>query len=332
MRSAAFLLVLGLWACSPEEAAPPPSNANAIPLPRLAGVDSDVVAAIEAARAAVAQDPSGENWGRLGNRYFVHDFLAEAAQCFAHAEELEPTRPVWPYRRGLCSIDDDPAEAEQHLARALLALDDHAPAHENYAHVLARLGREDEALAHYERASALDPRAPQPETGLGQIYLARGELEAARTHLEAALQRDPRHGEAHTAVAQVYFGLGREKEAQAHAELSRTLPQTSRREDVYANPSVPPTGARARTRMGKLLERQKQFDQALEQYRSALASNPDYYAARAGLAALLNRLGRSDEAVEVLREGERRNPDSAQVREDLQRLLDGKGLEARGEE
>jgi tetratricopeptide (TPR) repeat protein len=246
------LLALGLAACGEDAAPPAPAaaaSAHGIPALPLAGVDPDVVAAIESARAEVERDAtSGDAWGRLGNRLFVHDFLPQAAECFARAEVLDPERYVWTYRRGLCLLDADPAEAVVHLERALASLDDHAPAHETYALALVALGRPDEAMPHFERASALDPTAPQADTGIGQVLLARGELEAARVHLEEALRRDPRHAEAHVALAQVYLGLGREADAQRHAELSRGLPETSRREDVFGSPTLPPAGARARTK------------------------------------------------------------------------------------
>ena len=326
LAGAAGLLGWLALACAraPEAPAPP---AAAFPAPNLAGVDPDVVAAVEAAQAEVRAAPSAETWGRLGNRYFVHDFLPEAERCFARAEELDPERVVWTYRRGLCSIDDDPSEAALHLARALEKLEDHAPAHENYAHVLMRLGRDDEAEQHYRRASALDPRSAQAETGLGRLALMRGDFAAARAHLEAALARDERHGEAHSALAQACLALGDEPGAQRHAALSRTLPQASKREDVYATPSVTPAGARWRTRHGRQLERQKRPEEAAEQYQIALKSNPDYYAARSSLAALLVRQGQRDQAVELLREGERRAPESAQIRQDLARLLSEGTLE-----
>lgn len=326
-RLALALAALLAVACSAETPAVPSAAADALPVPDLAGVDPDVVAAIETALAAVRTEASADAWGRLGNRYFVHDFLPEAERCFARAEELDPGRVAWTYRRALCSIDANPAEAAVHLARALVQLEEHAPAHENYAHVLTRLGRDAEAEEHYRRASALDPRSAQAETGLGRLALARGDFAAARAHLEEALRRDARHGEAHSALAQACLALGDEAGAREHAALSRTLPQASRREDVYATPSVAPAGARARTRFGRQLERQQKPEEAAEQYRIALRGNPDYYFARVSLAALLARQDRRDEAVELLREAQRRTPDSAQVRRDLERLLAGGTLE-----
>jgi len=288
-------------------------------------VEREVAEAITAARGAVLREPlSGKAWGRLGDHYFVHDFMSPAAQCYARAEELDPESLLWPYRLGFSLAKDHPDLAAAPLERSLRSLDNHAPAHEVYASVLARLGRSDEAIEHYTRAGQLDPARAQAETGLGLIYLSRGEFEAARAHLEAALARDERSVEAHVALAQACLALGMAKKAQRHAELSRTLPQARPEADVMASPNLPPTGARARTRFGQHLEERKRPEEAAEQYRAALRSNPDYYLARRSLANLLVAQGRRDEAVELLREAERSNPTFEEVKKDLAKLLASK--------
>lgn len=315
-RSAVFAAALALGGCRPE------LQPDEIPLPSLAHVDPDVVEAITAAREAVARDPrSSESWGRLGDRYFVHDFMGEAAKCYSKAEELDPSRSVWPYRLGWSLVNSHPDQAVAPFERSLRTFGSYAPAHEAYASVLVRVGRTDEAIEHFSRASELEPKAPHAETGLGLISLSRGDLDAARAHLEEALARDEKHVEAHVGLAQVYLALGLEQEAMHHAELSRTLPQTSRRQDPFGSPDLPPAGARARTKFGKQLEKQGKDEQAAEQYRLGLRSNPNYYSARLSLAKLLIRQGRRDEAIELLREAERLDPAFEQVRQDLKRLL-----------
>ena len=316
-RSCALLvLVLALATCHRG------SGAETIPLPSLIDVEPEVAEAITPARAAVLPEPeSGKAWGRLGDHYFVHDFLAQAAQCYARAEELDPESFLWPYRLGFSLLKDHPELAAAPFERSLPSLDNQASAYEVYASVLARLGRSDEAIESYARASRLDPARPQAETGLGLIYLSRGDFETARAHLEAALARDERHVEAHVALAQVCLALGLEKKAQRHAEISRSLPQARPEADVMATPNLPPLGARARTRFGKDLEERQQVEEAAEQYRAALRSNPDYYLARRSLANLMVAQGRRDEAVELLREAERSNPSFAEVKRDLAKLL-----------
>lgn len=316
-RCALPLLALAALACHHE------APALAVPMPPVEGADPDIVQAVTAARAEVLRDPgSSEAWGKLGDRCFVHEFLDEAAQCYARAEELDPARYVWAYRLGWCLLNNHPEQALAPLERSLRSLDDHAPAHEVYAHVLVRLGRTDEAIAHLARASQLDPRSPHAETELGLIWLARGDLGRARAHLEAALARDERHVEAHVGLAQVLLALGLEKEAKVHSDLSRTLPQANPRRDPFASPGVTPAGARARTQLGKQLERQGRREEAAEQYRIVLRTNPAHYAARLSLAKILAKQGRRDEAVELLREAERSNPDFEQIHEDLEKLLE----------
>ena len=329
-RQVAWLvpLLAGATACgdnAPVDATPDERPAQQdtldVPLPRLSDVDPDVVRAIEAARSEVVEQPDvASTWGRLGNRYLVHDFLAEARECFQRAEELDPERIVWTYRQGLCLIDEDPAEAARYFELSLRDLSEHAPAHEHLAHVLFRLGRLDEALDHYRIASDLDPDVPDGFAGLGQVYLARGELEAAREALETALERNPRFPAAHVGLAQVYLGLDQADRAREHAEAARMLPNESRRHDLYGNPSVEPAGARARTQFGRQLERRGEHEKALEQYRIAVESNPDFYAARWNMASLLTKLGRKEEGLALLREGQERNPALDQIRRDLERL------------
>ena len=325
--SAIPVLVLTVAACHPR------SRAVEIPSPSLAHVEPEVVEAITAAREALLREPeSGKAWGRLGDHYFVHDFLAPAAECYSRAEELDPESFLWPYRLGSSLLKDHPELAAAPLERSLRSLDNYAPAHVVYASVLVRLGRSEEAIEHYTRASRLDPKDPAAETGLGLIHLSRGDFATARQHLEAALARDEKHVEAHVALAQVYLALGLDKMAQRHADLSRALPQPTLEWDAIATPNLPPAGARARTRYGKHLEEQARPEEAAEQYRAALRSNPDYYLARHSLADLLVGQGRRDEAIELLREAERSNPSFEAVRKDLAKLLGSKERLGSGEE
>jgi tetratricopeptide (TPR) repeat protein len=310
-----LLLLLPALGCAPAP------ERLAIPTPPLEDVEPDVVEAIRSAQAEVERDPSsGKAWGRLADRYFLHAFLEQAIPCYRRADELDPGSFVWAYRLGWCLINSRPEQALEPLERSLRSLERYAPAHEVYAQALAKVGRSDEAIEHLTLASQLDPASPHAESGLGLILLARGEHERARTHLEQALARDPRHVEAHVALAQVYLALGQPKKAQQHAELSRGLPQASRREDVWASPNLPPAGARARTRYAKQLEKQGKVDEAAEQYRLALRSNPVYYSARRGLAQILVDQGRRAEAIELLRQAEELNPAFEQVRKDIARL------------
>src|SRR5437899_2943389 len=68
------------------------------PILNLTGAEPVVAEAIEAARTSVAANPrSASAWGRLGMVLHAHDYLAEAARCYAQAEKLDSHDPRWPY-------------------------------------------------------------------------------------------------------------------------------------------------------------------------------------------------------------------------------------------
>jgi Tfp pilus assembly protein PilF len=321
-RLACWPAILVAFACSPD--APDGGEAaseDGIPTPDLTNVDPDVVRAIAAERAALEADlDSASAWSKLGTRYFVHEFEDAAALCLARAEELEPDKGMWPYRRGWTLFDHHPDQALGAFQRALMTLESYAPAHEAVGRTLIRLGRSDEAFASFERATELDPESAFAETGLGQIELERGAFEEARVHLEEALERDPKHTEAHIALAQVYLALGRIEDAKRHAERSRQLPQTTVRRDLLASMSASPAGVRARTRSGLQLENQGRPKQAAEQFRIVLESDPHYYFVRKRLADILVRQGQREQALELLRAGLELNPSSAEIQRDLAAL------------
>jgi len=316
----AWPLALFLAACNPDTPDPSASN-HGIPTPDLEHVDPDVVRAIEKERAALeANLGSATAWGRLGTRYYVHEFEDEAALCLARAEELEPDKGMWPYRRGWALFDHHPEETLSAFERALTMLENYAPAHEALGRTLIRLGRSEEAYASFARATELDPESAFAETGLGQIELERGEFEKARIHLEQAIERDPRHTEAHIAIAQAYLALGRNEDARRHAERSRKLPPTTVRRDILAAMSAPPAGVRARTKSGLQLANQGHLDEAAAQFRIVLESDPHYYFVRKRLADILVGQGQRAEALELLRSGLELNPGSAEIQRDIAAL------------
>lgn len=338
-RGAIAALLAGVVACGgepkdrapssnePEEHTGTPTEGS-VPLPNLARVDPDIVRAVEEARAGVLAAPeASEAWAGYGDRLSVHQFLTEAAAAYARAEELDPTERLWPYRLGWALFNADPEGARAAFERALPRLDDYAPMHESYAQVCFRLGDAETARTHFERAAALDARDPWAPTGLGQIALATGDFEGARAHFEQALERSPDHTEAHIGLAQALHALGRPEEARRHADRSRALPQVSMRRDVLGQPILPPAGARARAENGRALERAKKFEEALAEYRIAVASDPHYYVARRRLAMLLRRRDRVAEAEALLLEALELDPGPeavAAIEADLDKVRGGR--------
>jgi Tfp pilus assembly protein PilF len=103
-----------------------------------------------------------------------------------------------------CAESGDLNDAEDLFRRALAQADPRDPStgplHQEYAMVLARLGREYDAGPHYERAVALALKAHGDESNtavvvaryfLGEHYLRMGDADSARRVVASSLEASP---------------------------------------------------------------------------------------------------------------------------------------------
>jgi TolB-like protein len=104
--------------------------------------------------------------------------------------------------------------AESHYIRALEIDPDDVEAHQQYAELLAAVGREDEALRSARRAVALDPTSAVRLIDLGLILYLNARIEEAVLQLELAIVRDPDLAPAYTSLALAQMALGDVAEAE----------------------------------------------------------------------------------------------------------------------
>jgi hypothetical protein len=97
--------------------------------------------------------------------------------------------------------------------RWLLTRGEDARVRYNLGNVLMRRGRDQAAIAEYERALALDPRFAPAHGNLANLLVARGDLVGALAHYQAALATGPETPDTHIGVAGVLSRLGRPREA-----------------------------------------------------------------------------------------------------------------------
>ena len=91
----------------------------AVPAVPTEGLDPEVAAAIDEARAAVVARPrSAAAWGHLGLVLFAQDMYVPCVAPLAEAERLDAKDPRWPYFRGLALILQQPDEGIVLLERA----------------------------------------------------------------------------------------------------------------------------------------------------------------------------------------------------------------------
>jgi tetratricopeptide (TPR) repeat protein len=189
----------------------------------LVDADPAVIAAIEKACANVRQTPrSPSAWGKLAALLTAFNYRAEALDCFAEAERLDPSDPRWPYHRGVLLLLDDPKKAIPCLRRAVECGDRLEATHLRLSEALFSLGQFDEAEAEFLRCP--EQNHPRVQLGLGRIALRRERWEDAQKHLEAASRDRQSARSAAAALADFYQRRGEETKAADYRGRLERLP------------------------------------------------------------------------------------------------------------
>ena len=107
----------------------------------------------------------------------------------------------------------DPESARRLVAKVQLEDPDHAGAHSGRGGALVQLGREEEALVAYERATQLAPDVVEPFFERSKLHFQREEYSFAMQGLQMVLKRDPNNVEALYMKGQLMHMLGNFKGA-----------------------------------------------------------------------------------------------------------------------
>ncbi|MDP2660532.1 MAG: tetratricopeptide repeat protein, partial [Dehalococcoidia bacterium] len=207
--------------------------------------------------------------------------------------------------------------AETRYAQALDSWPDLAEVHNNYAVLLAGLGRSQEAEQHYQQALKLDPDNDESRYMYGRLLAERFRPQPAEEHHRRALKRnrdnprvhfdygvllvaqrmlpeaeeqyrlaiklDPDYAKAHNNYAVLLADQGRPQEAEQHFQQALKLD---------------PDDAEAHVNYATLLRQQGRLQEADLQYVRALKLDPDLHEAHYEHAMILAKQGRLQEADE----------------------------------
>ncbi|RMH23523.1 MAG: tetratricopeptide repeat protein [Acidobacteria bacterium] len=260
-------------------------------------------------------------FGALGMLYHAHQ-LAAAEPCYRNAAELAPEDVRWPYYLALLALEDGRfADAVAGFAAVVERRSDDVAALLRLGTALRELGRLEEARATFERVLALDSAAAAAaEDGLGRTALAAGDLPAAIAHLERALALQPAARRLHALLAQAYRKLGDGERAAAHAGLYGPG------EVVFPEPRVAALRAAAAGADFHLVAGDRalaagHLEAARESYRRALAAEPANARAERGLGAVYEGLGELEEARRHFAAAVELEPRNPRYRHALARLL-----------
>lgn len=154
-------------------------------------------------------------------------------------------------------------------------------AHNNIATSLARNGRVDEAIAHFNRTFELNPGHDDAHYNLANVFRRLGRVDEAIVEYEKAVAINPRNALAHYNLAAMLGQKGRVDEALAHYEKSV---------------AINPRNVDAQYNLANSLLRHGRLDEAVVHYNKTLELSPNNAAAHNNLANTLRQMGRTDEA------------------------------------
>jgi tetratricopeptide (TPR) repeat protein len=238
---------------------------------------------------------------------FVAGDMSEAAQYFTAANSLKPLSEADSFTWAMALVKLGSGDASR---RVLSNLHTANPGNSLYIYWLAKIDyserRYAEAVVKLQQALKLDPDSARIWDSLGLAYDMQGRMEEAQRAFEKAvalnraLQRPspwPPHN-----LGYLLLRVGRPIEAEAH--LRESLQYESTLVD-------------ARYHLGRALEKQQRYQEAVEQYRLAVAGDLSATDACYSLALLYRKLNRDSDSVAMFAEYKRRKKISASALADI---------------
>lgn len=260
--------------------------------------------AAEAAQRAVSLDSADvEAWSALSFSRFQQSRYQESIVAGLRVLEADPSQHLLLNNLGFISFyRGDYVDAVRWAMRAVEARPDWAPPRTLIGLTLAEMGENELALAWLDSAHEVQPGWPPTRAFVVQVHLAAGHIDQAVEAAEGLLAIGPRSPVNIMAAVEVELARG---DVERSAQLLREL--YSRTPDF-----MPPFGLSARTRLGLILLRLGEVEEARELMTAASAiaqteveSGNESKSYRLELAAIEEALGNSQNALAWLDEAYR---------------------------
>ncbi len=253
-----------------------------------------LVEAVECAQRAVALRPDWpEAHYNLGQAYMHQQRYENAADSYREALRQRPDYAEAGNHLGYALLQcDRPAEAANGLQRVLDRHPDFAEAHNNLGAALLDLSRHDEAIDRFRVALRIRPDCPGARNNLARALIPQGRPEAALEVCDETLRNDPADPAACVVKAKALDRLRRYREAcellrsllesraprpEAAAAFARFAHHVDRMEETVdwlegllrSADLAPRERESLHFALGRLYDRQREFDRAFPRFRSA---------------------------------------------------------------
>jgi Flp pilus assembly protein TadD len=238
--------------------------------------------------------------------------LREAISHYGRTLELEPSRADAHHNLGIALMaNGEPEQAIRHYRQALERAPERPGVHHALAIALAFQHRTKDAIEHYRRALEQEPRDADAHHNLAVALAAEGELAEAVQHYREALALDPGRPDAMRNL-EVTLGF----------QTARAAGQAQQPTLSPASPALESADLHdAYYERGLALASQGSMAEATQQYRQALALEPDDADVHYALGIALELLHRDTEAVLHYRQALREAATRADVHNSLAWIL-----------
>jgi tetratricopeptide (TPR) repeat protein len=267
----------------------------------------------------------GALYGLTGQIYHAYSFNSPAKECYLNASRLAPKEFSWVYLLGkLNEREGSVPQAINYYNAAAQLRPDYLPLFVSLGNIYLQLNRLDQAEANFRRALEIDENVAAAYYGLGQAALSKRSYADAARYLEKALSLAPESNRLHYALAMAYRGLGKMDQVQSHLALGGTVgvrvsdPLVDGLQDLVK-------GARLHLIRGRAALEARRFSEAADQFRKAIAAQPDSLPAHINLGAALSQTGDLAGALEQFEEALRLDPNHPDAHYNLGLLLSQSG-------
>ncbi len=272
-------------------------------------------------KAGISDKELSEAFGTTGKLYHSYNLAEPAIACYENAKSLAPNDYRWPHYLGRLYKDNtDLKQAAVNFGAVMSLKPDYVPAIVAMAEVNQSQNFYELAEPLFQEALSKDRSNTAAIAGLGKIALAKRDYATASRQLEAALALSPSATELFYPLAQAYRGQGNLAEAQQALDKRGT--GTVRVNDpLIAELRGLATGSRTHLIRGGQLVQAQRYKEAIEEFRLAVAVDPNDATIRLNLGSTFAQLGQRQEAREQLTEAVRLEPNNAKAHYNLAMVL-----------
>jgi tetratricopeptide (TPR) repeat protein len=232
-----------------------------------------------------------EAYGTMGEIYQAYALVMPAQECYLNASRLSPKDFRWIYL--LAKLDQQEGRADEAVLRYLIARalrPEYVALPVNLGNIYLQQNRLAEAKEIFQAALEIEPNNPAANYGLGQVALSARSYAEAVDHFEKALAQAPGANRIHYSLAMAYRGLGNDEQAKTH--LAQQGPVGVRAADPLVDSLQDLIkGERVHLIRGKLALESKRFQEAVAEFRKAVAAKPESLPAHLNLGAALTQTG-----------------------------------------